>query len=58
MAELLADERARPVHLIGGGSTVGMNAMVLAFAAGFRKIHLYGFDSSYRPMSTTPTAKG
>jgi hypothetical protein len=48
MDELLTDERARPVHLIGGGSTVGMNAMVLAFAAGFRKIHLYGFDSSYK----------
>jgi uncharacterized Rossmann fold enzyme len=48
MAELLADERVRPVHLVGGGSTVGLNAMVLAFAAGYRKIHLYGFDSSYR----------
>jgi uncharacterized Rossmann fold enzyme len=48
MAELLKDERARPVHLIGGGSTVGLNAMVLMFAHGFRKIHLYGFDSSYR----------
>jgi uncharacterized Rossmann fold enzyme len=48
MAGLLGDERARPVHLIGGGSTVGLNAIVLAFAAGYRKIHLYGFDSCYR----------
>jgi uncharacterized Rossmann fold enzyme len=48
MAEALQDEKERPVHLIGGGSTVGLNAMVLAFAGGFRKIHLYGFDSSYR----------
>lgn len=48
MVELLSDEKARPVHLIGGGSTVGMNAMVLAFSSGYRKIHLYGFDSSYR----------
>lgn len=48
MAELLKDERARPVHLIGGGSTVGLNAMVLMFARGYRKLHLYGFDSSYR----------
>ena len=48
MQELLIGERERPVHLIGGGSTVGMNAMVLAFASGYRKIHLYGFDSSYR----------
>lgn len=48
MAEILKDEKVRPVHLIGGGSTVGLNAIVLMFAAGFRKIHLYGFDSSYR----------
>jgi uncharacterized Rossmann fold enzyme len=48
MPELLANETERPVHLIGGGSTVGMNAMVMAFAGGYRKIHLYGFDSSYR----------
>lgn len=37
----------KPVHLFGGGSTVGLNAMTLAFGAGYRKIHLYGFDSSY-----------
>ncbi len=48
MADILKDEKDRPVHLIGGGSTVGLNAMVIAFARGFRKIHLYGFDSSYR----------
>jgi hypothetical protein len=47
MAELLADERpARPSDR--RRLTVGLNAMVLAFAAGYRKIHLYGFDSSYR----------
>src|SRR5262249_24067112 len=46
VAELLADEKARPVHLVGGGSTVGLNAMVLAWMKGFRSIHLYGFDSS------------
>lgn len=48
MDSLLADEKEKPVHLIGGGTTVGLNAMVLAFVAGYRKIHLYGFDSSYR----------
>ncbi len=48
MPELLAGERERPVHLIAGGCTVGMNAMSMAFAGGYRKIHLYGFDSSYR----------
>lgn len=48
MAELLKDEKARVTYLIGGGTTVGMNALVLAVARGYRKIHLYGFDSSYR----------
>jgi hypothetical protein len=46
MVDLLKDERKKPVHLIGGGSTVGLNAMVIAFAKGYRKIHLFGFDSS------------
>jgi uncharacterized Rossmann fold enzyme len=37
-----------PEHaLIGGGTTVGLSAMVLAYALGYRKIHLYGYDSSY-----------
>lgn len=48
MTELLGDEKARPVALIGGGTTVGMNALALAFCRGYRKIHLYGFDSCYR----------
>jgi uncharacterized Rossmann fold enzyme len=48
MSDILSDEKARPVHLIGGGSTVGLNAMVLAVARGYREMHLYGFDSSYR----------
>lgn len=35
--------------LIGGGSTVGLRAMYLAWVAlGYWKFHLYGFDSSYR----------
>ena len=38
-----------PEHtLIGGGTTVGLSAMVIAYAMGYRKIHLYGYDSSYR----------
>jgi uncharacterized Rossmann fold enzyme len=48
MVDILGNERERPVHLIGGGTTVGMNAMVIAFTQGYRKIHLYGYDSSYR----------
>jgi FkbM family methyltransferase len=33
--------------LITAGSTVGLNAMALAFKLGFRRIHLYGLDSSF-----------
>ena len=29
------------------GTTVGTHAMCIAFCEGFRKIHLFGFDSSY-----------
>lgn len=47
VADLLADVHDKPVHLIGGGSTVGLNAIVLGFAEGYRKFHLYGFDSSF-----------
>lgn len=32
---------------LGGGSTVGLNAMSLAVALGYRELHIYGFDSSY-----------
>jgi FkbM family methyltransferase len=33
--------------LIGGGNTVGLRAMALAFAMGFRRLALFGFDSCY-----------
>jgi hypothetical protein len=37
-----------PEHaLIGGGTTVGLSCMALVYALGYRKIHLYGYDSSY-----------
>lgn len=34
--------------LVGGGSSIGCTALYLAFAMGFRKFALYGYDSSYR----------
>lgn len=37
----------KPVHLIGGGSTVGLQAMVIAYVLGYRRMHLIGMDSSY-----------
>lgn len=33
---------------IGGGTTVGLTTLAMAFVMGFRKMHLYGFDSSYK----------
>lgn len=33
--------------IVAGGSTVGLNAMCIAYLLGYRKLHLYGFDSSY-----------
>jgi len=37
----------RVCALIGGGTTVGLQAMSIAYTLGFRTLHLYGFDSSY-----------
>jgi FkbM family methyltransferase len=34
--------------LVGGGTTVGLKTMAIAFAMGYRKMLLFGFDSSYR----------
>jgi len=46
MYEFLKDDiRARA--MIGGGRTVGLNAIVLAAALGYRNIHLIGYDSCY-----------
>lgn len=33
---------------VGGGSTSGMRAMTVAYLMGFRKLHLYGYDSCIR----------
>jgi Protein of unknown function DUF115/Methyltransferase domain len=46
--EALKDVTDKPVHLIGGGSTVALHAMSMAFLMGYKKIHCYGMDSSYR----------
>lgn len=34
--------------LVGGGTTVGTRAMALAYVMGFRRLMLFGMDSSYR----------
>lgn len=37
----------KPIQAIGGGSTVGLMSMCIAYTQGYRDIHLYGYDSSY-----------
>lgn len=37
----------KPTHLLGGGTTVAMKAMLAADLWGYKGIHLYGVDSSY-----------
>lgn len=34
--------------LLGGGASVGNSALCLAYALGFRELHLFGYDSSHR----------
>lgn len=38
---------ATQFHLIGGGTTVGMKALVVARFLGFKNFHLYGMDGCY-----------
>jgi SAM-dependent methyltransferase len=38
--------------LIGGGLTVGLTAMALVHTLGYRNLHLYGYDSSFRDDKT------
>ena len=45
--EYLESEKSRPVHLLGGFTTAGMLALVLAKLKGYRHIYLFGMDSSY-----------
>jgi 6-hydroxymethylpterin diphosphokinase MptE-like protein len=46
--EKIEDYIGKPSVLIGGGITVGLTTMALVFALGYRKLHLYGYDSSDR----------
>lgn len=33
---------------VGGSTTVGLKAVIIAYVLGYREIHLFGFDSCYR----------
>lgn len=38
----------RETSWVGGGSTIGLKAMAIAYILGYRNLHLYGMDSSYK----------
>lgn len=46
IVELVQDD-PRPVCIVGGGSTVCLKAIAIAYILGFRKFSLFGMDSSY-----------
>lgn len=39
---------SRSYTYVGGGCTVGLKAMCIAYIMGYRQIHIYGLDSCYR----------
>lgn len=41
------EQNDKPLNMVGGGSYVGLVGMAIAYCLGFRKQHLYGYDSSY-----------
>lgn len=41
-------ENGKPLHLIGGGSSIGMIAPPLVYTQGHREMHFFGYDSSYK----------
>lgn len=44
----ITESDPRETSFVGGGSSVGLKAIIIAYLLGFRTLHLYGFDSSYR----------
>lgn len=45
--DALTNPQKKPECLIACGSTVGLTAMGIAYAEGYRILHVYGMDSSY-----------
>lgn len=48
MDKIVDPDQTKYVAYIAGGSTVGMVGMSIAYAIGYRKLHLFGYDSSYQ----------
>jgi hypothetical protein len=47
-ADQLSNEIDPKLAFVGGGNTVGLKAMTLTTFSGYKDLHLFGFDSSYR----------
>lgn len=45
--EELTQDIDKPTVCVPGGCTVGLRALWLAWGSGYRKVHVYGMDSSY-----------
>lgn len=43
----LLPQNLQPINLISSGSTVGLAAIAIAYCLGYRKIFIYGMDSSF-----------
>jgi hypothetical protein len=43
-----SDAEERALLQVPGGGTVGLRAMFLGFFSGYRKLHIYGMDGSYK----------
>lgn len=56
--EILNQHMDKPWGIIGTGNTVGLTSIILAYFMGYRKIHLYGMDSSYRDNEHHAYAQG
>lgn len=41
-------QNGKPLHLLSGGTTVGLMTIALTYALGYRQFHLFGMDSCYR----------
>lgn len=46
--EPILEACGKPMVAVGGGGTVGLKTLAMAHLWGFRKVALFGFDSSYR----------
>jgi uncharacterized Rossmann fold enzyme len=50
MEDVFPPERVKAggYSIVGGGASVGNSACALAYVLGYRKLHLFGYDSSHR----------